>query len=90
MKIEKTKSFLRSLKGRSDIELQSVGRAMHAATEAFGQPHRHTGISIRRLGKNLFECRAGLDLRLLFMSGPGILTFKFAGTHDDVQAYLKR
>ncbi len=90
MKIESTKSFIRSLSRRSDSDLHQVAVAMQAAAFAFGQPHAHSGADIRRLGRNLFECRVGLDLRLLFSSEPGVLLFVYSGNHDDVQAYLRK
>jgi DNA repair exonuclease SbcCD nuclease subunit len=89
MKVEKAKFFLRSLRRCTDDELKSVAEAMQSAGETFGHPHLHTGVDIRRLGKNLFECRTGIHLRLLFKSGPDVITFVFAGNHDDVQAHLK-
>jgi mRNA-degrading endonuclease YafQ of YafQ-DinJ toxin-antitoxin module len=90
MRLETAESFLRSLRRRSDAELRRVAVAMQEAAASFGQPHLHTGIDIRRLGRNLFECRAGLDLSLLFKAGPGILTLVHSGSHDDVQAYLRK
>lgn len=90
MRLETAKSFSRSLSRRSDAELQLVAVAMQEAATSFGQPHSHTGVDIRRLGKNLFECRVGLNLRLLFKAGPGTLTFVYSGSHDDVQAYLRK
>jgi len=90
MKLETERSFLRSLKRRSDAELQQVALVMQGVSESFGQPHSHTGLGVRRLGRNLFECRVGLDLRLLFKAGPGTLTFVFSGNHDDIQAYLRK
>jgi hypothetical protein len=89
MKVERTKSFIRSLSGRTDGELKAVAESMQSAAETFGRPHLHTGADIRRLGKNLFECRAGIDLRLVFKSGPNVIVFVFAGNHDGVQAYLR-
>jgi hypothetical protein len=89
MKVEKTKSFLRSLSHCTDDELKSVAESMQSAAETFGRPHLHTGVDIRRLGKNLFECRTGIDLRLLFKSGPNEIVFVFAGNRDDVRAYLR-
>jgi mRNA-degrading endonuclease YafQ of YafQ-DinJ toxin-antitoxin module len=90
MKLETEKSFLRSLRRRSDAELQQVTLVMQQAAGSFGQPHSHAGVGIRRLGRNLFECRVGLDLRLLFKAGPGTLTFVFSGNHDDIQAFLRK
>ena len=89
MKVETTKAFSRSLRGRTDIELQSVAGAMQTAAGTFGRPHLHTGIDIRRIGQNLFECRVSIDLRLLFKSERDSLVFVLAGSHDEVRAFLK-
>jgi len=90
MRIESAKSFVRSLSRRSDSELKQVAEAMKATASAFGHPHTHAGVDIRRLGRNLFECRVGLDLRLLFKCELGTLVFVYSGNHDDTQAYLRR
>jgi hypothetical protein len=58
--------------------------------EAFGQPHRHGGPSVRKLGGSLFECRAGLSLRFVFQDRPGELFVSFLGSHDEVKALLRR
>jgi mRNA-degrading endonuclease YafQ of YafQ-DinJ toxin-antitoxin module len=89
MRIETAKSFGRSLRRRTDDELKSVANAMQSAAATFGRPHLHTGIDIRRLGRNHFECRVGIDLRLVFRSERDALVFVLAGNHDEVQAYLK-
>ena len=46
------------------------GRAIDAVRDGFGKPHFHSGLGIRRLRRNCFECRAGLDLRLAFARTP--------------------
>jgi len=89
MKVEEAKSFVRSLSRCTDDELKSVAESMRSVGETFGRPRLHTGLDIRRLRKNLFECRTGIHLRLLFESGPGVITFVFAGNHDEVQSYLR-
>ncbi len=89
MRIETAKSFARSLQRRTDDELKSVASAMQAAAASFGRPHLHAGIDIRRLGRNHFECRVGIDLRLVFRSERDALVFVLAGNHDEVQTYLK-
>jgi hypothetical protein len=55
----------------------------------FGQPHHHSGVSIRKLAPDIFECRTDLKTRLLFIAEKGVLTFDFAGNHDEVQNYLR-
>jgi mRNA-degrading endonuclease YafQ of YafQ-DinJ toxin-antitoxin module len=89
MRIETAKSFVRSLRRRTDEELKSVASAMQSAAATFGRPHLHSGIDIRRLGRNLFECRVGIDLRLVFKREQDALVFVLAGNHDEVQAFLK-
>jgi hypothetical protein len=60
----------------------------------FGKPHQHQGLRIRDLGSNLYECRSGLDVRLIFVEDgttkPPTLYFDMIGNHADVRRYLKR
>ena len=67
-----------------------IGRAIDRLQTALGQPHQHAGVSIRKLHKNYFEIRVGLDLRLLFRVESNSITFTFAGTHDAVRRFLKQ
>lgn len=55
----------------------------------FGHPHQHARIGIRKLRADLFECRAGLALRVLFRASPDALIIRFIGTHDEVQKHLR-
>jgi mRNA-degrading endonuclease YafQ of YafQ-DinJ toxin-antitoxin module len=57
--------------------------------DGFGKPHLHSGLSIRKVGKQLYECRTNLTWRLIFEANKGILLFDFAGDHDEVQNYLR-
>ena len=57
--------------------------------EAFGKPHVHGGLGIRKLTRNLFECRGNLDLRFLFQDRAGCLYISFLGDHDEVRALLR-
>jgi hypothetical protein len=63
--------------------------AIQLIYDGFGNPHLHSGLSIRKLGKRLYECRTNLSWRLIFLAEKGILTFDFAGDHDEVQNYLR-
>ena len=89
MKTHFSKRFVACLRGGSDEELQAVERACRLAEEAFGRPHRHAGAGLRRIGQNRFECRVGLNRRLVFSREGDALLFDFAGNHDEVQAYLR-
>lgn len=66
-----------------------VAATLKLVLEGFGNLHTHTGLSIRKLGKRLYECRTGLAWRLVFEAQKGVLIFDFAGDHDEVQSYLR-
>ena len=66
-----------------------VSAALKLIIDGFGHPHAHTGLAIRKLGQQLYECRTGLAWRLIFAAQKGVLTFDFAGDHDEVQNYLR-
>jgi hypothetical protein len=85
--IELTKRFKTIVResGREDEVLATL----RLVQEGFGNPHLHAGISIRKLGKKIYECRTSQSWRLIFMAQKGVLTFDFAGDHDDVQNYLR-
>jgi hypothetical protein len=85
--IELTKRFKRIVResGRED----EVAATLELVRDGFGSPHAHAGIAIRKLGGSLWECRTGLSWRLIFLAQKGVLTFDFAGDHDEVQRYLR-
>ena len=87
--IETKGRFRRRIRNLPEVQQREVARALDALPTAFGQPHRHTGLGIRRLRRNFFECRAGLAVRLIFEVQPRTLLFHEAGNHDDVQRFLK-
>lgn len=64
-------------------------KALLQLSEAFGRPHAHAGIGIRKLGKHLFECRGNRDLRFLFLDRDDSIEIRFLGNHDEVRRELK-
>jgi len=63
--------------------------ALHDLREAFGRPHQHTGLSIRKLRAKTFECRATIKLRYLFENRPECLYIFALADHDEVQRMLR-
>ena len=82
--------FFAALKNLSGADVTRVEEALRALPDCFGQPHRHAGISIRRLRRNFFECRAGLKVRILFRPGASALEVFFVGDHYDVRRFLRQ
>jgi mRNA-degrading endonuclease YafQ of YafQ-DinJ toxin-antitoxin module len=85
--IELSKRFKKIVKN-AGREREVLG-AIKLVCEGFGHPHIHSGLSIRKLGKQLYECRTGLNWRLVFEADKNVLLFDFAGDHDAVQNYLR-
>jgi hypothetical protein len=81
--------FHAALKDLSDADFDRVEAALQVIPNCFGHPHTHSGISIRRLRKKIFECRAGLKVCLLFRQNGEALEFFFAGNHDDVRRVIQ-
>jgi len=81
--------FYAALKKLSGVDFIRAEAALQAIPDCFGHPHAHGGISIRRLRKNIFECRAGLKVRLLFRQNGEALEFFFVGNHDDVRRVIQ-
>ncbi len=85
--VELSKRFKKLV--REACREEEVSATLSLLVEGFGKPHVHSGLAIRKLGKHLYECRTGLAWRLVFEAHKGVLTFDFAGDHDEVQGYLR-
>ncbi len=84
-----TERFRRDLRAYPEEIRDAAEKVIAEVQAAFGDPHRHAGLGVRKLSKRHFEIRCGLDVRLLFRSEPEGLVFDFAGTHDQVQRFLR-
>jgi mRNA-degrading endonuclease RelE of RelBE toxin-antitoxin system len=81
--------FFAALKKLSDADVSRAEEALRVLPDCFDQPHRHAGISIRRLRKNIFECRANLKVRILFRASAHALDIFFVGNHDEVRRLIR-
>ena len=84
-----TPAFERSLRKYSDAEIESIRGSIGHLPDAFGNPHRHAGVGIRKLRKNVYEVRAGLKIRVLFAVDESDLVLLLAGSHDDIAKWIK-
>lgn len=82
-------AVLKRLRKLSKDERVECLLALCELTAQFGQPHLHSGLSIRKLGGKLFECRGSLALRFIFQHRRDDLFISFLGTHDEVKALLR-
>lgn len=84
-----SKRFLKSLRALGDEDHARVEEALNRLQKIWGAPHQHTGLSIRRLQGSYFECRAGLDLHIVYLLRIDGLEIVFVGNHDDMRRFLR-
>ena len=77
------------LAGLPKSERDECWDALLQLAETFGQPHVHSGIGIRKLGRLLFECRGNRSLRFLFLNLEDSLEVRFLGDHSQVRQELR-
>jgi hypothetical protein len=88
--IDLSARFQRDVSKLTDRERGDVESALKTLAKSFGDVHAHAGIGIRRLRKNLFECRAGLRLRIaFFVRKGGHCICHGVGDHDYIRALIK-
>jgi len=83
-------AVIKRLKELPTAERAAYALALLELIDAFGRPHVHAGLGIRKLADKRFECRAGLALRFLFEDRGVDLYVYLLGDHDEVQASLRR
>ena len=79
----------KQLRALPDAEKVGAVMALLELGEAFGNPHVHSGLGIRKLKDNVFECRAGLARRFGFVEHGDQLTIVFIGNHDEVRRRVR-
>jgi mRNA-degrading endonuclease RelE of RelBE toxin-antitoxin system len=89
MTIFSTPRFDRTFKKLSAAEQKDVRATIAKLPQAFGDPHQHAGLGIRKLIKSKYECRVGLKLRILFDVSKTEIIMMLVGDHDDIRDWLK-
>ena len=88
MSIYQRPAFLRALRKYFDSDQERIRQRARRVAEVIGQPHAHSGFSVRPFGR-YFEFRLGLSVRCLFLLEGGDLHLVIVGTHDEVAAYVR-
>ena len=80
--------FERAYRRLTSDQRFAVGAAIAKLEQSFGRPHEHAGIGVRSIG-SFFECRAGLQLRVLFLARDGDLVLVTVGNDDAIRTFVK-
>ena len=90
MRLALAESFQHDVGGLAADQRAAVFEVILALPAAFGEPHAHAGLGLRKLhASGIFEARVGLGLRLVFTFEAGTLTLVRVGRHDDIRRYLR-
>jgi mRNA-degrading endonuclease RelE of RelBE toxin-antitoxin system len=89
MRIDLHPRFRRRVAKLGAAERTQIADALRTLQDGFGFPHLHSGLGIRRLRKGLFECRPGLQWRIVFFAEKGTITAYDVLTHDQLKAWLR-
>ena len=89
LEIEFTSRFRAEARALPTERQESIEQALDSLRGAFGKPHLHGGLGIRRLKRDYFEFRAGRDTRVVFSLEGSVATLRMVGTHDDVRKFLR-
>ena len=88
--IEVSSRFKREACSLSDNQLDQLDAALRLLPDAFGHPHLHSGLGVRRLKSNHFEFRVGRERRVVFTLEGSTAILRMVGNHDDVRRFLKK
>jgi hypothetical protein len=89
MQIQLTKRFLAAVRKLSAADALAVDAALTELLATFGRPRVHTGRSVRPLRAPVYEMRATLALRIVFVRSGDMLRVDFVGSHGEVSDYLR-
>jgi len=87
--IEFTSRFKAESRGLPAERQTKVAQAIDLLSDAFGKPHLHAGLGIRRLSGDYFEFRADRDTRVIFELKGSTAILRMVGSHDEVRRFLK-
>jgi hypothetical protein len=89
MKVALAPCFVRNYRSLAPAEQVACDECIDALSGAFGHPHRHAGLGIRSLRRNVYEFRVGRSLRVGFTRQGETLLLQTVGNHDAIRAWLK-
>ena len=90
MRVSFAPSFLKQLK-KLDPQVKETAKETAAKIIDFYELQaKAPGLGVKRLRDDIWEARAGLKMRILYLLKDDGLRFVLAGTHDEVIKFLSR
>ena len=68
---------------------EKVSQAIAAVSNAFGDPHQHSGLGLRKLARRSYEVRVHLQWRVVFIyDGQDLIAYDVMN-HNEVALWLR-
>lgn len=68
---------------------EKAGKVIAAVAAAFGEPHKHSGLGLRKLARRSYEARVHLQWRVVFIhAGKSLIAYDVMD-HDEVASWLR-
>ena len=68
---------------------EKASKAIGKVAAAFGDPHQHRGLGLRKLARRSYEIRVHLQWRVVFLhDGENLIAYDLMN-HDEVSLWLK-
>jgi hypothetical protein len=79
----------RAARKLGDRIIAEVEGKLTLVSRHFREPHRHSGLGLRKLGRRSYEARGSRGLRIVFIREPDRLTAYDLMDHHQVAQWLK-
>lgn len=90
MRVSFAPAFLKQLTKLDPKVKESTKETTEKIIDFYEFQAKAAGLGVKRLRGDIWEARAGLKMRVLYLLNEGGLRFVLAGTHDDVRKFLSR
>lgn len=90
MRYFSSKAFEDALRAMPEARKRRIKKSLALAAAFFETGNLPHGLGMKPLGRGLWEIRAGLYDRVVFLKDEEGVGFLLAGSHDEVRRYLKR
>ncbi len=85
----RTHPFLRQYENYAPQVQEQIEQTLFQIRDYLERGQAPYGLRIKRLGRNLYEARVDIHLRIVFFKGRDIIKFICVGNHEDVRICLK-
>ena len=83
-------SFQRAYDHLFEAERELVKKSLRLLQHYLATGQAPVGLGLKKLGPGVYEFRAGLALRGVYVEEGTVLVLTLLGSHDDVRRFLKR